>query len=157
MFSFEFIDGVFEACQLFQSLGYKLVVVTNQSGIGRGYYSEEDFHLLTAWMVEQFKEHNVDISAVYFCPHHPNKALPTYLKTCDCRKPEPGMLLQGIKELSLDAHQCIMFGDKCSDMLAAKAAGFKRKILVQSGQTLSDKEKALADEVWESLACAKNK
>ena len=154
---FEFIDGVFEACQLFQRLGYKLVVVTNQSGIGRGYYTEDDFDVLTEWMCAQFEKHGVMIDAVYFCPHHPKKALDRYRKECDCRKPEPGMLLQGVNELGLDASQCVMFGDKGSDMLAAKAAGFKRKILVQSGQTFSQQEQMLADDVWQSLACAAKK
>lgn len=154
---FEFIDGVFEACKQFQACGYQIVIVTNQSGIGRGYYTEQDFHVLTKWMVEQFKQHDIEISKVYFCPHHPTKGIADYQQDCDCRKPKPGMLLQGIKELSLDAGECIMFGDKGSDMLAATAAGFKKKILVKSGQSLTDEELSLADEVWNSLDCASEK
>jgi len=154
---FEFIDGVFEACKQFQACGYQIVIVTNQSGIGRGYYTEQDFHVLTKWMVEQFKQHDIEISKVYFCPHHPTKGIADYQQDCDCRKPKPGMLLQGVKELSLDASECIMFGDKGSDMLAAKAAGFKKKILVKSGQSLTEQELSLADEVWNSLDCAREK
>lgn len=154
---FEFIAGVFEACQLFQAAGYKIVIVTNQSGIGRGYYTEQDFHTLTDWMVVQFKQHNVEISKVYFCPHHPTKGVAQYKQQCDCRKPKPGMLLQGVKELGLDPSKCIMFGDKGSDMLAAKAAGFSKKILVQSGQSIDAQTITLADDVWQSLNCASEK
>ena len=148
---FEFIEGVFSACKVFYDAGYKIIVVTNQSGIGRGYYSEDDFLLLTDWMKEQFKAHQVSISDVYFCPHHPNKALPAYLKQCDCRKPEPGMLLDGIKAYNIDPQKSIMVGDKLSDMQAASKAGIAVKVLVQSGQTLDDDAKQYADLVIDSI------
>ena len=148
---FEFIEGVFEACRQFQNAGYKIIVVTNQSGIGRGYYSEQDFHKLTAWMVEQFKQNQVDILDVYFCPHHPEKANPPYKQNCDCRKPQPGMLLQGLAEYSLNPKTSIMVGDKCSDMKAAIAAEFGHKYLVTSGQTLSEQDQVLADGTYASL------
>lgn len=154
---FEFIDGVFDACQLFQSLGYKLIIVTNQSGIGRGYYSEQDFHALTEWMLGEFKARNIEIDDVYFCPHHPEKANDPYRIECDCRKPQPGMLNRGIEKFNLEPKNCVMFGDKGSDMKAAKAAGFGRKILVLSGQSLKQQDLDLADEVWQSLHCAKEK
>lgn len=154
---FEFVEGVFEACRLFKAKGYKLIVVTNQSGIGRGYYSEADFAVLTQWMKTQFSEQGCDIDAVYFCPHHPEKALPQYLQQCDCRKPMPGMLLQGIAEFSLNASECVMIGDKSSDIKAAKAAGLGRAILVRSGKELTDSGVQLADEIWDSLDCASSK
>ncbi|NVK25053.1 MAG: D-glycero-beta-D-manno-heptose 1,7-bisphosphate 7-phosphatase [Gammaproteobacteria bacterium] len=148
---FEFIDGVFDACLKFQQAGYKIIVVTNQSGIGRGYYSEADFQHLTSWMVEQFKQNSVDILDVYFCPHHPTNAQSPYLKDCDCRKPKPGMLLQGLKQHNLDAATSIMVGDKSSDMKAAIAAKFGQKYLVTSGQSLSEQDKQLADATYNSL------
>jgi D-glycero-D-manno-heptose 1,7-bisphosphate phosphatase len=154
---FEFVDGVFEACRIFKAQGYKLIVVTNQSGIGRGYYSEAQFAQLTNWMKEQFAAQNCPIDAVYFCPHHPEKALPEYLQQCDCRKPMPGMLLQGISEFSLQASDCVMIGDKSSDIKAAKAAGIGRAILVRSGKALTETGLQLADEVWDSLNCARSK
>ncbi|MBQ4813534.1 D-glycero-beta-D-manno-heptose-1,7-bisphosphate 7-phosphatase [Pseudoalteromonas luteoviolacea] len=149
---FEFIDGVFEACQRFIEQGYKIVVVTNQSGIGRGYYDEAQFKALTDWMCAQFLDHNVKIDGVYYCPHHPKKAQPEYLVDCNCRKPHPGMLLQAIEEHNIDPTQSIMVGDKGSDMEAATAAGVKTKVLVRSGQNLDETDMSAADLVCESLS-----
>lgn len=149
---FEFIDGVFDACQQFIKQGFMIIVVTNQSGIGRGYYSEQDFNLLTDWMKLQFSKHQIPITEVYFCPHHPKNALPEYLKECDCRKPMPGMLNQAIKQFDIDATKSIMVGDKISDLQAAQAAGIKTKILVKSGKPVTAEGKAIADEVWQTLS-----
>lgn len=151
---FEFIDGVFDACRYFKEQGYLLIVVTNQSGIGRGYYSEAQFAKLTDWMTAQFKEQGCEISQVYFCPHHPRNAQPDYLVDCQCRKPAPGMLLQAIDEFDIDPAQSVMVGDKLSDIHAAKRANIGHTILVNSGQALSDEELAQADQVWSSLADA---
>lgn len=134
---FKFIDGVLDACADLVAAGFKLVIVTNQSGIGRGYYTEDDFHRLTEWMKEVFKKAGAPISAVYFCPHHPEKALDAYRCDCDCRKPHPGMLLQAQKELNIDMAHSLMFGDKQGDMQAALAAGVPTRILVgKDGKTL---------------------
>ena len=83
---FEFIDEVFETCFYLKNLGFEIIVVTNQSGISRGYYSENDFHVINNWMISQFKENNINILDVFFCPHS-NES------NCECRKPKPGMLL----------------------------------------------------------------
>lgn len=149
---FEFIDGVFDACQQFIKQGFMIIVVTNQSGIGRGYYSEQDFNVLTDWMKSEFNKHQIPITEVYFCPHHPKNALPEYLKECDCRKPMPGMLNQAIERFDIDVSQSIMVGDKISDLQAAQAAGIKTKILVKSGKAVTDEGKEIADEVWQSLS-----
>lgn len=148
---FEFIDGIFSTCKKFYDAGYKIIVVTNQSGIGRGYYTEADFLALTQWMKTQFRNHNIEIADVYFCPHHPKKALPEYLKQCDCRKPAPGMLLQGIKEHNIDPKYCIMVGDKLSDMQAAKKAHIATRVLVRSGQSFDENAKQSADLVIDSI------
>lgn len=151
---FEFIDGVFAACQHLQQQGYLLIVVTNQSGIGRGYYNEAQFWQLTAWMKAQFEAHQVKLTDVYFCPHHPINAKPPYQIECGCRKPAPGMLLQAIEKYQIDPAQSLMLGDKKADMQAAKAAGIARKVLVLSGQILTAADKASADEVWPSIKTA---
>lgn len=144
---FDFIDGVFDACRHFQELGYLLVVVTNQSGIARGYYNEEDFAVLTSWMRQQFAQHGVKITAVYYCPHHLEQGQAPYNIDCDCRKPKPGLFEQAQRDYHIDPSQSIMIGDKISDMDAARAAGIGRKILVRSGQAFSDKERHSADEI----------
>ena len=151
---FEFIDGVFDACRYLQQQGYLLIVVTNQSGIGRGYYDEAQFWQLTEWMLAQFARQGVTITEVFFCPHHPVNARAPYQIECNCRKPAPGMLLQAIEKYQIDASKSLMLGDKKADMQAAKAAGVGRKILVMSGQQLTQQDKASADEVWPSIKTA---
>ncbi|MCF6435875.1 D-glycero-beta-D-manno-heptose 1,7-bisphosphate 7-phosphatase [Pseudoalteromonas sp. MMG022] len=149
---FEFIDGVFEACQQFIAQGYIIVVVTNQSGIGRGYYDQQQFATLSEWMCGEFAKHQVTISKVYYCPHHPEKALPEFQKECDCRKPSPGMLNEAIAEFDIDVSESVMVGDKLSDIEAARAAGVNLAILVESGQSFSDEAKRQADHVCTSLS-----
>lgn len=128
--NFVFIPGVFDACFELQEAGYSLIIVTNQSGIGRGLYDEKDFFVLSDWMKRKFLEHRVKISDIYFCPHHPNQARFPYRKICSCRKPEPGMLLAAKKKWNIDMSNSIMVGDKQSDMVAAMRAQVGRRILV---------------------------
>ncbi|KMT65633.1 D-glycero-beta-D-manno-heptose 1,7-bisphosphate 7-phosphatase [Catenovulum maritimum] len=130
--SFEFMPGIFELCQNANGAGYQIIIVTNQSGIARGYYSEEQVNQLHDWMIEQFKSHKVDISKVYFCPHHPEHGGLQYQHNCLCRKPNPGMLLRANRELGVDLSQSIMLGDKESDVQAALKAGIPHRILLNS-------------------------
>ena len=148
---FEFIEGVFDACQAFQQEGYEIVIVTNQSGIGRGYYTEDDFHKLTEWMVQQFANQGVKILDVMFCPHHPEKAIAQYRQECDCRKPAPGMLNQAIERHQLDPKMSIMVGDKTSDVQAGIHAGLGHKFLVETGKTISEQGREMADAVYPNL------
>ena len=151
---FDFIDGVFAACRHLQALGYLLIIVTNQSGIARGYYSEHQFALLTSWMKQQFADEGIKIDAVYYCPHHAEKGLAPYNIDCECRKPKAGMLQQAIRDYAINPQQSLMLGDKSSDMQAASAARIGRKILVLSGQELTPEQQQTADEIWPSLAAA---
>jgi D-glycero-D-manno-heptose 1,7-bisphosphate phosphatase len=98
-------------------------VVTNQAGIGRGYYTEADFHLLTDWMCEQFAKQGAHIDGVYYCPFHPEYGVGEYLKDSDCRKPAPGMLLQAAREHDIDLKHSVLVGDKPSDIEAGQRAG----------------------------------
>lgn len=148
---FDFIPGVFEACRRFAQAGYAIVIVTNQSGIGRGYYSEQDFAELTRWMIQAFAKEHVTILDVMYCPHHPTDAQPMYLKDCDCRKPAPGMLLEAINKHQLDPKSSIMVGDKSSDMQAAINAGVGAKYLVLTGKTISESGQQLADATYADL------
>ena len=144
---FEFIDGVFKACLYFQSLDYQIIVVTNQSGIGRGYYNEGDFHIINNWMLEQFKNKRIEILDVFFCPHDPES-------NCDCRKPKPGMLNQANEKHNIDMEKSWMIGDKEADVAAANSAGIKNTILVKSGHTI-DEENSNARFILGSIDKAK--
>ena len=127
---FEFIDGVFDAAIKLRKKGYALFVITNQSGIGRGLYTEEQFLALDSWMREQFAQHGSVIEATYYCPHHPIDAIDQFRRACDCRKPAPGMLLRAAKEHALDLAQSVMLGDTIADLQAAKSAGLPRRVLL---------------------------
>lgn len=127
---FEFVAGTLEACRLLAQRGFALVVITNQSGIGRGLYSEADYHALTAWMRAQFAAAGAPLAGVYHCPHHPTDARGIFRVECDCRKPAPGMLLRAAAELDLDLARSILFGDRRSDLQAAFAAGVPQRILL---------------------------
>ena len=121
--SFLFIDGIFDVCREARRLGYLLIVVTNQAGIGRGYYSEQDFSNLTKWMCEQFEAEGAPISDVFYCPFHPVHGIGNYKADSFDRKPNPGMLLRAAEIHNLDLKRSVMIGDKSSDMQAALDAG----------------------------------
>jgi D-glycero-D-manno-heptose 1,7-bisphosphate phosphatase len=153
---FIFIEGVFDVCKYFIQLGYQLVIITNQSGIARGYYSEEDFETLNQWMLEQFKIHKIEIKGVYFCPHHPIKGIGKYKIDCDCRKPKPGMILQAALEHQIDLSQSILIGDNLSDIKAGRSAGIGRNILVKTGKKEVIDDDKLADSSVENLSSLKS-
>lgn len=135
--NFEFIPGIFDLGRAAIRKGYKIFVITNQSGIARGKYTEQDFFLMTEWMNQEFVKEDVIISQVYFCPHHPEYSS-VEDKNCACRKPKPGLLLKASREHDLDLSQSIMVGDKMTDMQAAQAAGVRVRVLLSS--TLSKLE-----------------
>jgi D-glycero-D-manno-heptose 1,7-bisphosphate phosphatase len=125
---FTFQDGIFELCRAAQSLGYLLLVVTNQAGIARGYYAESEFLDLTDWMIAEFKERGVVITKVYYCPHHPVRGLEPYRIDSPDRKPKPGMFLRAQADYNVDLEASALIGDKLSDIQAAEAAGVGTKI-----------------------------
>ena len=135
---FEFIADIFALCKKYQTLGYLIVVVTNQSGIARGYYSEEDFSLLTRWMVDVFDRENIHISEVYHCPHHPDIS-----GACSCRKPEPGMLLAAAEKYNIDLKNSLLVGDSERDITAAHRAGLKETYLFSPDAKSSEATKII--------------
>ena len=148
---FEFIDGVFETCRYFQEIGYYIFVVTNQGGIGRGYYTERQFHRLDAWMVAQFAIRGVRICQTYFSPYHPTAGVGVYRCEHADRKPNPGMLLRAKADWGIDLARSLLVGDKESDILAGINAGVGMTVLVRSGHAI-DEASTRAAVVVDSIA-----
>lgn len=136
---FEFIDGIFDLCKSAIEHDYRIIVITNQSGIARNYYSEADLEKLIRWMLREFAGHGIEISSVYACPHLINADLEAYRCDCQARKPNPGMLLQAKKDFDLDLSQCIFIGDKESDMEAGLRAGIDNLILFSEDASVPPK------------------
>lgn len=143
---FDFIDGVIDAMLELKQMGYLLVITTNQSGIARGKFSLEQFEKLTEWMDWCLMDRGVELDGIYYCPHDP------LTTECECRKPNPGMILTAQKALNIDLSQSYMVGDRYSDLMSGKNAGVKRTVLVKTGDALSDKALEVADWVIDSLA-----
>lgn len=129
---FEFMPGAIEGMRQLQQAGYALVVVTNQSGLARGYYSEDQYQALSQAMREALAGQGVTLAGIYHCPHHPTGVVAPLAVACDCRKPAPGLLLRAAQELQLSLADSLLIGDKASDIEAARAAGVGRAYLVDS-------------------------
>ena len=129
---FAFIPGAPEAISLLKNAGFLVIVVTNQSGIGRGYYDEAAVHRLHRYMDEQLARHGAAVDGYYLCPHHPLHAIDGYRRECGCRKPLPGMLLEAAADFSIDLNASYIIGDKMADVAAGLAAGC-RPLLVRTG------------------------
>ena len=152
---FAFVPGAIEALQALQAADYLLVVITNQSGIARGLYSEADYTALTAHMRERLQAVGVTLDAVEYCPHLADAPVERYRRDCDCRKPKPGMLTRAIQALDIDAPASFLVGDRLSDVEAGRAAGIGCCFLVRTGYPLTDEAMVRADAVYENLlACA---
>lgn len=149
---FQFIDGVFDACLTLQKMGYLLVVITNQSGIARGLFSEERFASLTQWMDWNFQDRGIELDGIYYCPHHPTQGVGEYRQDCNCRKPKAGMILEATQDLDIDLSRSVLVGDKTDDLLAAQAAGIGTRLLVRTGKPITEQGQALADAVLADLA-----
>lgn len=121
-----YIEGIFDFCRKAHAASYKIIIVTNQSGIARGLYGKPEFHALMRHMAERFQNEGCPWTAYYFCPHHPDIGNARYRKHCDCRKPKPGMILQASQEWDIDLGKSLLIGDKESDIEAGRAAGVGR-------------------------------
>jgi len=149
---FEFIDGVIESLQVLKEKGYLIVMITNQSGIARGYFTEEQFHTLTEWMDWSLADRGVDLDGIYYCPHHAEHGIGKYKIDCDCRKPKAGMINEAVQELGIDISQAILVGDKVSDLQAGIAAGISNNYLVRTGKEITEQGEALATSIYDDLA-----
>lgn len=129
---FEWLPGAIEALRLLQDAGYLLIIVTNQSGIGRGYYTEEDYLKLEKWMARTLEEQGVNLSAVYHCPHLPDAQVKEYRKDCACRKPKLGMFQQAIADFDVDVDSSFAIGDKIRDCAICATTGCKGFLVAEN-------------------------
>jgi len=137
---FHLLPNAAEGMKKFQDMGYRIVLITNQPGIGMGYFSEEDFYQVNRTMLSALSKHEILVDKIYFCPH--SKAV-----GCDCRKPEQALVQRAKVELNLDLSQCVFVGDKTSDMETGKRAG-TRTILVKTGFKGEDGEFPGQPDLW---------
>jgi D-glycero-D-manno-heptose 1,7-bisphosphate phosphatase len=152
---FVFIDGVFRLCRAAIDLGFCIVVVSNQAGIGRGFYTESQYHSLTDWMRQQFSNEGVVITATYYCPYHPVHGVGSYKRDSQDRKPKPGMILRSAKDLALDLPRSVLIGNQITDIQAAAAAGVGFKMLFKQEGGIAESSVGMRpDAVVQQLDCA---
>ena len=125
-----FVPGIFSLCRAAQARGYRLIIVTNQSGIARGLYSTAQFDGLMEWMRREFLRESIVLDAVYHCPYHPVHGVGEYKREHPDRKPGTGMLRRGAEAFGLDLGASILVGDRCSDIEAANTAGLRQAFLI---------------------------
>jgi rfaE bifunctional protein nucleotidyltransferase chain/domain len=154
---FEFLPGAIEGMKYLQAGGYSLVIITNQSGLARGYYSEDQYKTLTALFRNNLADQGVRLEGIYHCPHHPKGKIIDLSIDCGCRKPAPGMLFTAAKELNISLKNSVMIGDKSSDIQAAHNAGVGRTFLIQANESVSDEMHNKKNRPYRSLLeCAKD-
>lgn len=139
---FEFLEGSIDGMRKFKEAGYDLIVLSNQSGIARGYYTEEEYLSLEEWFVRELSKKGIDLKAVYYCPHLPNAIMPQYRISCNCRKPKLGMFERAIKEHHIDLSGSIAIGDKMRDLEICKN-GFTEGVCVYADNEYYDKQKKI--------------
>ena len=151
---FKFCDGAIEGLNLLKSLDYLLIIITNQSGIDRGFFSELEYQRLTEKYTKQLSKNGLNIDAIYHCPHHPNYSELKF-KDCNCRKPKPGMIFKAVKEFNINLTKSIIIGDSERDIEAGKNAGIKQRFLISS-QKIFKNDNILFTKSFPSLIeCAK--
>lgn len=149
---FHFIKGAINACKALKEKGYLLVVITNQSGIARGYYTEKQFTILTQWMDWSFANQGVELDGIYYCPHHYQEGVGEYKIDCDCRKPKPGLIINAAAELNIDLSRSMLVGDTITDIQAGISAGIKENYLVKTGKKITVEGARIANQVFDDLS-----
>ncbi len=129
---FEFLPGVIDALKLLQENGFLLIIVTNQSGIARGYYTEEQYRDLNNWMLKELENQGIYISAVYYCPHHPEAKVEMYRKNCTCRKPKLGMYEQAVKDFNIDLGRSYAIGDRIRDCAICRTTDCRGYLIAET-------------------------
>lgn len=133
---FDYIDGALESLRQLQDWGYMLVIITNQSGIARGYYTEADFQNLTHWMLSDLERRKIYIDGVYYCPHHPEGKIKYYTRQCHCRKPGTELFYRAARELDVDFGKSVAVGDRLRDLEICKETGAKGVLLSDTDEKI---------------------
>ena len=128
---FEYETGLIEGLKKLKKLGYRFLIITNQAGIAKGYYTEEDYLKLEKFIMDDLKNKGIEIEKTYYCPHHP-EGKGIYHKECECRKPNIGNFLKAINEFFIDVEKSFMVGDRITDLIPAEKLGFKT-VMVKTG------------------------
>jgi len=134
----EFEQDAIRALQLLKNSDYKLIIVTSQSGIARGYYTEEDYHAFMKHMYKELEKHGIKFDGEYFCPHHPKEGIGEYKQDCECRKPKIGMLEQAVSDHDIDLSQSWVIGDKTDDVKKMGETAECKTVLVKTGKAGED-------------------
>lgn len=134
---FIYTHNCISALKIIQNLDYKIIIVTNQAGIAKGFFSESDYQNLTSWFLNDLSNQGVKVMDIFYCPHHPDGKIPAYSFACENRKPSPGMILKAKKKYNIDLKNSFLVGDKHTDIEAAMRAGVGKYYLVESGHTIS--------------------
>jgi D-glycero-D-manno-heptose 1,7-bisphosphate phosphatase len=133
----DFVNGIFELVKFAKKANFLVIIISNQAGIGRGYYTEEEFLSLMEWMKDRFAERDGLINAVYYSPFHPEHGIGEYKRESECRKPNPGMLLQAKHDFDINMEQSLLIGDKISDIMAGRSAGVGKLLLYEPVQKMN--------------------
>lgn len=147
---FEYLDGAIEGLKQLQNWGYLLVIITNQSGIARGYFSEDDYKKLTEWMLSDLNAEGIYMEQVYYCPHHPAGKIKKYTRNCNCRKPKTGLFYQAAEELAIDLSNSIAIGDKLRDLEICNETEVKGILL---SETFIRQKGIVSCKDWREIIC----
>lgn len=147
---FIFIENTVEAIKIFHKLKYKVFVITNQSGVARGYYTEDDVKKLHKYIDELLTNKDTYIDSYYYCPHYPEGTADEYKTVCECRKPKVGMVLDAAKDFDIDLSESIIVGDKEIDVKTGKNAGIGKCVLVRTGHKINE-QLTVADSIFDTL------
>jgi D-glycero-D-manno-heptose 1,7-bisphosphate phosphatase len=151
---FQWLPGAVQALRWLKRAGWRLVIVTNQSGIARGLYGPAEYDNLTSWMESELAAQEVRFDGIYHCPHLRDAPLAAWRRQCECRKPQPGMLRRAARELDLDLASSVMIGDKPSDIAAGRAAKLAACIRIASAPAADASSPELAPNEVADYTCS---
>lgn len=152
---FQFLPNAIEGLKILEQLGFLLVIITNQSGIARGYYAEEDYMELNKWMLAELLKEGIHIASSFYCPHHPEAKVEKYRVACDCRKPGTALYKQACEQLEIDESRSYAIGDKARDVSFCEESDVKGIVLYQDEERLEGKVRTIQGGVYEAALMIK--